>query len=63
MMLRFVPAVLVWQSVQRDGSLSTGTFEEPLGGIVPPQVVVLLYTTICWFEVGVLTLEAREYGK
>lgn len=35
LLLLFLPAVLIGQPVQRDCSLSTGTFKEPLDGIVP----------------------------
>lgn len=61
--MRVLPAVFVGQSVQSDGSLSTGTFEETFHGIVPPQIMILLYTTIRRLEVGVTTLEAREHGR
>lgn len=54
------PAVLVGQSVQGDGSLSTGTFEETLHSVVPPKIVMLLHAAIRRLEVGVATLEARD---
>jgi len=52
-----LPAVLVRQSVQGDGSLSTGTSEEAFHGIVPPQLVILIHTAIRRLEVGVAALE------
>lgn len=58
-----LPAVFVWKSVQSDGSLSTGTFEETFHGVVPPQVMILLHAAICWLEVGVTTLEVGKHWK
>lgn len=54
--------MFVGQSVQRDGSLSAGTFEETFHAVVPTQTVILLHTTIRWLEVCVVTLEARKRG-
>lgn len=55
-----LPAVFVRQSVQSDGPLSAGTFEEALHGIVPPQVVLLSHAAIRRFEVGVAALKAAR---
>lgn len=55
-----LPAVFVWQSAQSNGSLSTRTFKEAFHCLVPPQIMVLLYTTIRRLEVGVTTLEPAE---
>lgn len=60
---RVLRAVFVGQSIESDGSLSAGTFEESFDGIVPPQAMILLHTTIRRLEVGVTTLEAREQDK
>lgn len=53
----WLPAVFVWQSVQSDGPLSTGTSEEALDRVVPPQLVVLSHAAIRRLEVGVAALE------
>lgn len=59
----YKPAGFVGQSVQSDGPLSTGTFEETFGGIVPPQVMILFHTTVCRLEVCVTALEGKIMGR
>jgi hypothetical protein len=49
----FIPAVLVWELVQGDGPVSTGTFEKPLHAVVPVEVMLLADTGLQRLEVGI----------
>lgn len=48
--------MFVGQAIQGDRSLSTGTFEEALDGVVPLEAVVQLHAAIRRLEVRVGTL-------
>lgn len=48
-----IPAVLVWESVQGDASVSTGTLEKPLHAVMPVVFVLLTDAGLQQLEVGV----------
>lgn len=55
-----LPAVLVRQPVEGDGSLPARTLEETFDGVVPAQGVILTHAAIRWFKVGVVTLKGKK---
>lgn len=55
-----LPAVLVRQPVEGDGSLPARTLEETFDGVVPAQRVILTHAAIRRFKVGVVTLKGKK---
>lgn len=51
--LIFIPAMLIWELVQGDSSVSTRTFEKPLHTIMPVEVMLFADAGLQRFEVGV----------
>lgn len=52
--------MLIWELVQGDSPVSTGTFEKPLHAVVPVEAMLLADTGLQRLEVGIGALQGTQ---